>query len=145
MMMRNWWSSFTTGLLLVAGLSIAVSGLEAQQELNMYGYFSWRYEKVFSEPGFDGGQIGKSTAPRELSMPSFNLMLQHQIAPRFTAFANLSGAGGAMEVRNLWGEHTFSQKVNVRLGKVYRKFGLYNEILDSHSAHLECNIFEFIS
>jgi len=131
MITRHWWSPFATGLLVVAGLSVAASGVEAQQDLSTYGYFSWRYEKVFNEPGFEGGQIVNSTAPREFSTPFFNLMFQHQIAPRFTAFVNLSGASGAMDVRNLWGEYAFSQKVNVRLGKVYRKFGLYNEILDA--------------
>lgn len=59
-------------------------------------------------------------------------MMQDQFDPRFKAFVNLNGAGaGTIDVRNLWGEWAPSNAFNVRIGKVYRKFGLYNEVLDA--------------
>jgi hypothetical protein len=113
---------------------VAVSDVqeaEAQQELTTYGYFSWRYEKVFNEPGWDGSRIVEESPPGEYSLPFFNVMMQHQVGPRFRTFVNLAGAGGELEVRNIWGEWSHSRFLNIRVGKIYRKFGLYNEILDA--------------
>ena len=104
----------------------------AQDALQVYGYFSTRLEKSFSVPTADGNKVVKETQPKEFAQPFFNVMMQHQFDPRFKAFVNLNGAGaGTIDVRNLWGEWTPSNAFNVRVGKVYRKFGLYNEVLDA--------------
>ena len=34
-------------------------------------------------------------------------------------------------MRNFWGEYTLDQRFRLRIGKMYRKFGLYNELLDA--------------
>ena len=34
-------------------------------------------------------------------------------------------------MRNIWGEYMHNQYLNVRVGKTYRRFGLYNEMLDA--------------
>ncbi len=100
--------------------------------LSIYGYFSTRLEKTFAEPGLEGNNVVKQDAPAEFIYPSFNLLLQHQIDDNFKAFINLNGAGGgATDLRNFWGEYSLSAAVNLRMGKIYRKFGLYNEILDA--------------
>ena len=104
----------------------------AQQQLSLYGYMSTRYEKTFSEPGFSGGQIVKGQAPGEFTYPSFNLMISQQVGPRFKAYINLGSAdAGTMAPRNMWGEASVNRLLNVRFGKTYRRFGLYNEILDA--------------
>lgn len=115
---------FGFGEMSVAGLTL--------NELSLYGYFATRFEKTFSEPGLEGNAIVKADAPAEFLYPSFNLLLQHQINDKFKAFINLNGAGGgAVDLRNFWGEYAISAAFNLRMGKIYRKFGLYNEILDA--------------
>lgn len=104
----------------------------AQDALSVYGYFSTRLEKTFQVPVAEGNTIVRESGAREISQPFFNVMMQHQFDPRFKAFINLNGANaGNVDVRNLWGEWTPSNAFNVRVGKIYRKFGLYNEVLDA--------------
>ncbi len=105
----------------------------ANEKVDIYGYFAWRTEKVWDELSIDqNGNTVTSNAPREISIPSFNIMLQSQIADKAKVFVNLNGADGEeVSVRNIWGEYKFSDLVNIRVGKTYRKFGLYNEILDA--------------
>jgi hypothetical protein len=60
------------------------------------------------------------------------MMMQHHLNSRFRVFINLNGAEAAtITVKNFWGELSFNRQINVRLGKMYRKFGLYNEMLDA--------------
>jgi hypothetical protein len=104
----------------------------AQESPQIFGYFSTRLEKSLQVPTADGSNVVKESQPKEFAQPFFNLMVQHQFDPRFKAFINLNGAGaGTIDVRNLWGEWTPSNAFNVRIGKFYRKFGLYNEVLDA--------------
>lgn len=115
---------FGFGEMSVAGLTL--------NDLSLYGYFATRFEKTFAEPGLEGNNIVKADAPAEFLYPSFNLLLQHQITNKFKAFVNLNGAGGGVvDLRNFWGEYAASAAINIRMGKIYRKFGLYNEILDA--------------
>jgi hypothetical protein len=112
------------GEMTIAGLTL--------NELNIYGYFSTRFEKTFAEPGVENGRIVKSDAPSEFIHPFFNILLQHQITNKFKAFVNINGSGGgSIDLRNFWGEYSPSALFNLRFGKIYRKFGLYNEILDA--------------
>jgi hypothetical protein len=83
-------------------------------------------------PELQGAQIVKADEPAEWTNPFFNVMIQHQTSAKFKVFVNLNGAqAGTIDVRNLWGEYSASNFFNFRLGKLYRKFGLYNEILDA--------------
>jgi hypothetical protein len=102
------------------------------KNVDLYGYLAWRLEKVWEEPQNDNGTTITADAPRELSLPSFNLMLQSQSGDRVKTFVNVGSTDGDdLEVRNLWGEYKVSQYLSVRLGKSYRRFGLYNELLDA--------------
>jgi len=110
---------------------MSVAGLTLN-DLSLYGYFATRFEKTFAEPGLEGNTIVKTDAPAEFIYTSFNLLVQHQITDKFKSFVNLNGAGGGtVDLRNFWGEYAASAAFNVRMGKIYRKFGLYNEILDA--------------
>ena len=110
----------------------AADGIVAQSSLTTYGYMSSRWEKVFSEPSVSGGQIVRESPPAEFSHPSFNLMMQQNLGNRFRAYINLSGEDAStVSVRNMWGEYSFDRKLAIRFGPQYRKFGLYNEILDA--------------
>lgn len=104
--------------------------LYAQNDLSIYGYFSTRYEKQF-ETRSSSGVVFDAT-PSEWTYPFFNLMLQHQVTDNVKVFLNFNGAKASnLDVRNFWGEYSFANYLTVRMGKIYRKFGLYNEILDA--------------
>lgn len=118
-------------LIAVSVLAIAEPGA-AQQGLSIYGYFSTRLEKTFAEPLYDGVGIVSSSAPREWAMPFFNVMMQNQPSDRFRIYVNLNGSGAdQIDVRNAWGEFSANRYLNIRVGKSYRRFGLYNEALDA--------------
>ena len=114
-------------------ITLCTNAALAQNKLNIYGFFSTRFEKVFTELSIDeNGQTVKESAPSEWSFPFFNIMLQHYISDNFRAFANLNGSGAEnITLSNFWGEYSPARSLNLRLGKTYRKFGLYNEILDA--------------
>ena len=104
----------------------------AQNSLSLYGYFSTRIEKSFNVPSVSGNTIVEETGLAEWSTPYFNIMMNHQIDDRAKVFINLNGSkASTLDVRNYWGEYMLNKYVTVRLGKIYRKFGLYNEILDA--------------
>jgi hypothetical protein len=106
----------------------------AERPLQIYGYFNTRLEKVFNEPTLENMGMGlvEETAPLEFSFPFLNIMAQQQIEDRFRIFINLNGADGeSLDVRNFWGEYTYDNRFRIRLGKTYRRFGIYNEILDA--------------
>lgn len=115
---------YTFGEMSIAGITL--------NSLNIYGYFATRIEKNWSVPSLAGTQIVKESEPAAWTYPFFNVMFQHQTSEKFKMFVNLNGArAGTIDVRNLWGEYSASNALNIRLGKLYRKFGLYNEILDA--------------
>jgi hypothetical protein len=105
----------------------------AQSTTHLYGYLSTRYEKVFSEPGYDSdGEPVREDPPGEFSFPYFHIMMQHRANDHFKAYFNINGGGAeTLDVRNMWVEYSAVDQFNARMGKIYRKFGLYNEILDA--------------
>lgn len=104
----------------------------AGEKLRLYGYFSTRYEKVFSFPSVDQGRVVTRDEPGEWSTPFFHLMVQSEPTERLRLFVNINGAGGdELALANFWGEYRFRENLSLRLGKTYRRFGLYNEILDA--------------
>jgi len=104
----------------------------SMNDINIFGYFSTRFEKVFAVPSLENGATVKRNELFEFSHPFFNLFLEHQLSDAFRVFMNLNGSGaGEVDLRNFWGEYSPSNAFNIRLGKIYRKFGLYNEILDA--------------
>jgi hypothetical protein len=120
------------GLLVATSVVLAAGAARAQEPMRIYGYFSTRLEKTFSEPTWNGSEIVDQSAPREISLPFANIMLQQQLGSRFSAFVNLNASGGGtVDVRNMWGEMVASKHLSFRFGKMYRRFGLYNEVLDA--------------
>jgi hypothetical protein len=120
----------TRWLLLALIILLFTGGATAQGKLDLYGYFSTRYEKTYSITGPNG--TIEEGSPADWAYPSFNLMMQYLPADRFKVFFNLNGANAStIDVRNFWGEYSFDRAFALRVGKMYRKFGLYNEILDA--------------
>tara|TARA_R110002073_G_scaffold7456_1_gene42360 strand:- start:22010 stop:23254 length:1245 start_codon:yes stop_codon:yes gene_type:complete len=110
--------------------ALAADGLS---DVKIYGYLAWRVEKVWEELSIDAlGNTDTTDAPREITVPSFNVMMQSKVGDRAKVFINLNGSDADnVDVSNVWGEYRINQYVNLRVGETYRKFGLYNEILDA--------------
>jgi hypothetical protein len=104
--------------------------VNAQSNLGISGYFSTRYEKQFETKA--SSEVIEEASPAEWAYPYFNIMFQHRMNDQFRAFINLNGSGAEnIDVRNYWAEYSLNNYLQIRLGKIYRKFGLYNEILDA--------------
>ena len=116
----------------LAAFIVSAQAQDIQRKLDIYGYFSTRWEKTFDEPTLQDNQIVEEESAGTWSYPSLNLMMQGQVSNNFRVFLNLNGGGAdTLKVQNYWGEYSASRAVNIRAGKIYRKFGLYNEILDA--------------
>ena len=101
-------------------------------KIDLYGYFAARYEKVFNEPSLEGNETVDDDSPGEYDYPYVNFMGQSRLWDKYKVFFNVNASGAEeLDVRNIWGEYSASEHFNVRIGKSYRKFGLYNEILDA--------------
>jgi len=107
----------------------------------LYGFIDAHFEQVARTPvGVDeDGDTVMASNPSEIDVTNFNVMLQGTVYSRYRYFVNLAspGAGSpaedaALAVRNAWVElPLFREYFNFRIGKTYRRFGLYNELLDA--------------
>ncbi len=108
---------------------------EARGRAKIYGYLDAYWEKVASSPaGVDAnGDTVLEENPHEFDVPNVNLMVQSSFGNRFRGYLNLKAPGAeSVDVRNAWLEASlFGDYLVVRAGKMYRPFGLYNEILDA--------------
>lgn len=107
----------------------------------LYGFIESRFEKSAKSPigpGADGNPAYVEN-PHVFDVPALHVMVQALILDRFRVFVNMAtpGAGEpssdeASVVRNAWVELPFYESYfNLRIGKTYRRFGLYNEQLDA--------------
>ena len=84
------------------------------------------------------GKVLKRQAPMNYSVDAF-LMIQGTIGDRYRYFLNVAALGAgdpnerpSLELRNAWVEASiYGQALAIRVGRLYRRFGLYNEILDA--------------
>jgi hypothetical protein len=106
----------------------------------LYGYVDAHFEKSQAQPGLnEAGMTEGSKQAAEFDVTNLNIMLQGRIYGRYRYFINLSAPGsgsptedGAVGLRNGWVElPVYRDFFNFRIGKTYRRFGLYNEILDA--------------
>lgn len=122
-----------------------LSDFEAEEtpvfEARLYGYIDSYFEQVADTPaGVDGnGDTVFESNPYEFDVLNLHVMVQGTIYGKYRFFVNLAapGSGGVtgdepIAVRNAWVEAPlFDNLLVVRAGKTYRRFGLYNEILDA--------------
>jgi hypothetical protein len=107
----------------------------------VYGFIDFHLEKVARTPDSvdENGDTVYARNPLELDVTNLNVMVQGAIHDRYRYFLNLAapGAGSNADdeplfVRNAWVElPVVATYLNLRVGKTYRRFGLYNEILDA--------------
>lgn len=111
-------------------------------EGRIYGFIDAYVEKVADTPARDPNQPSRTiyeTNPYEFDVLNAHVMIQGAVYGRYRFFINLAapGSGSAAEdealgLRNAWVEAPLIPGyLNVRAGKTYRRFGLYNEILDA--------------
>jgi hypothetical protein len=114
---------------------------EPLHRAKLYGFIDFHVEKVARTPsGVDGaGETVYTRNPIEVDLPNIHVMLQGAIRGRFRYYLNLAspGAGSntddeAIVLRNAWLEWPLlGRRLVARVGKTYRRFGLYNELLDA--------------
>lgn len=116
------------------GAAMVVFGFTALQAKTMdtsfYGYLDGYFESSEDQTSADGVVDENSF---DFRVPNLSLVINSNINNDFRAFVNLTGQGAeTVSVRNAWVEKTFAGDIiKIRLGKLYRPFGLYNEILDA--------------
>lgn len=107
----------------------------------IYGYIDAFAEKVARTPSSvnAAGETVKERNPHEFDVANLKLMAQGAISNRFRYYLVVAadGSGSALEdlqvtLRNAWVDAPlYRDLLVVRAGKLYRRFGLYNEILDA--------------
>lgn len=107
---------------------------EESQGITIYGYMSANVEKVFNELSVENGQTVKTSAPHEWSLPHFHLFLRAPLSKDIYTFVNLASEN--LEVRNMYGNIRLKNMLQFRAGKMYRRFGLFNEKLDEVPTYL---------
>jgi hypothetical protein len=128
-----------TSILIFAVPLVAAAQDDDEEErlfnTKIYGVIDAYWEKVAQTPsGVDAsGETEYESNPNEFDIPNLSLMVQGTIAERFSYFLTLAFPGASdLDVRSAWVQASiWGDYLNVRVGKLYRKFGLYNEILDA--------------
>lgn len=124
-----------TAICTFAMFNVVASKAWAEEfKTNVYGYVNAYVEKVNDTPTLDSdNNTDYESNPHEFDVPNINMMVSSTYGAKYKMFLNLSaGGGGTMEVTNAWVEGSISGDVlRARFGKIYRRFGLYNEILDA--------------
>jgi hypothetical protein len=104
------------------------------KRFKFYGYFDTYAEKTFKVPYVDDfGQTAFEDVPFEFTpVRNFHLYGSGNLSDRIDMLINLARiSGDGLEVRNAWGNFKIKENLlQVRIGKMYRRFGLYNEKLD---------------
>ena len=98
----------------------------------LYGYINSNLQKTFDYPVANGdGSILKVSDPLEWTpVRNFHIYGSGNLSQKISYLFNLAGNQDALEIRNAWGNYMLKEAFQIRLGKMYRKFGLYNERLD---------------
>jgi len=109
--------------------------------VRLYGFIEGYFEKVSQTPAgvADDGSTVFEQNPHEFDVANLNVMVQGTIGREFRYFVNLAAPGSgspssdeAIVLRNAWVEMPIvADALVLRLGKTYRRFGIYNEILDA--------------
>ncbi len=111
-----------------------------EQPFKLYGYINSFYEKVGRSPAVsEEGDPVVEPNPGEFDVVNFNVMGQGALARKYRYYFNLASPGsgsptadapllvrGAMVEAPIAGEY-----LKVSAGKMYRRFGIYNEMLDA--------------
>ena len=98
----------------------------------LYGFINSNVERVFNEPSIDvNGNTITENAPLEWSpLKNFHIYGSGELSNKISVLFNIAAPDGEFTLRNAYGNFKINDIFQVRVGKMYRKFGLYNEKLD---------------
>jgi hypothetical protein len=98
----------------------------------LYGFINANVEKVMNVPSVNGeGQTVTVSEPISWSpVQNFHLYGSGNLSKNIGVFFNLAYNDRAIEVREAYGNFKLSNAWQIRVGQMYRRFGLYNERLD---------------
>ncbi len=101
-------------------------------QFNLYGFINANTEKVFNVPSVDSeGRTVTETEPVAWSpVQNFHIYGSGNLSPNISVFFNLAYSNERLEVREASGNFKITDAWQIRVGKMYRRFGLYNERLD---------------
>jgi hypothetical protein len=102
------------------------------RDFYLYGYINSNVQKTFNYPSLAGdGSTQTSSDPVEWSpIRNFHIYGKGNFSTKISYLFNLARNNDFLEIRNAWGNFAFKDQFQIRVGKMYRKFGLYNERLD---------------
>ncbi|MET0343758.1 MAG: hypothetical protein ABW252_22280 [Polyangiales bacterium] len=107
----------------------------------LYGFIDAYWEKTGQTPESvdeDGDTVYEKN-PHAFDVLNLHVMVQGSLYEKYRFFVNMAAPGSGstlsdspIELRNAWVEAPLiGRYLSVRAGKTYRRFGLYNEILDA--------------
>lgn len=102
------------------------------KEFYLYGYINSNFQKTFAYPSVaPDGTTERSDDPYEWDpVRNFHIYGKGNLTSKIGYLFNIAGSDDAIEIRNAWGNFAIRDAFQIRVGKMYRKFGLYNERLD---------------
>jgi hypothetical protein len=99
----------------------------------LYGYINSNLQKTFDYPSLNSvnGMTRVQSDPFEFTpVKNFHIYGKGNFNSKISYLFNLARKDDFVEIRNAWGNFMIYDLLQVRVGKMYRKFGLYNERLD---------------
>lgn len=105
------------------------------KSFQLYGYINSNVEKVYNFPDRDSSGFldQESEAVTWSPVKNFHIYGSQQLSPKIKVFFNLAYGGDDrefVEIRNAYGDFKLHELFQIRVGKIYRRFCLYNEKLD---------------
>jgi hypothetical protein len=98
----------------------------------LYGYINSNLQKTFDFPTPVGdGAFTRVSDPFEWTpIRNFHIYGKGNFSQKISYLFNVATVDEKLEIRNAWGNFAIREFVQLRVGKMYRRFGLYNERLD---------------
>ncbi|MCB4790300.1 MAG: hypothetical protein LHV68_00255 [Elusimicrobia bacterium] len=109
-----------------------------ESKIRIFGYMNTNIQKTIGDLSVSNGVTQKTDAPLEFSTPYFNLFMNTDINEKLNTHVILKMTGSdLLEVRNMWGNYKlYTDVFQIKLGKIYRDFDLYNSKLDEVPTYL---------
>ncbi len=98
-----------------------------------YGFINANVEQVFDAPQIteEGNRVFENGPINWSPVQNFHIYGSQNLSNKISIFFNLAHNGSeVLEIRNAYGNFLIKDFFQIRIGKMYRNFGLYNSKLD---------------
>lgn len=102
-------------------------------KFKLYGFLNSNVEKVYNVPGksTEGITISETEPVAWSPVQNFHIYGSVNLTTKIFIFFNLARTESeGVEIRNAFGNFKIADMFQIRTGKMYRRFGIYNEKLD---------------